>query len=76
MGADYYLDQDPFRDLYSNPVTTEARAGFNAIDSRMSAHGTQRCSLCDGAIYPGIRYLINAIGARAYHECVQEPINN
>lgn len=73
MGADYYLDNDPYRNHYSNPVTAEARAGFNAIDSRISAHKTLVCSLCSGAIFPGIRYLINAVGAKAHAECAHKP---
>lgn len=62
---------DHYEHLYSHPVSAEARAGFNAIDSRISASTIQDCQLCGGAIYPGIRYLINGIGAKAHAECAR-----
>lgn len=71
MGAEYYLDQDPFKDHYSNPVTAEARAGFNAIASLISAGPIHRCLLCGGAIFAGIRYLINEVGDKAHCECAR-----
>lgn len=62
---------DPFEHLYSNPVSAEVRAGFNPIDSRISAAGCHTCTLCGGPIYPGVRYLINATGAKAHAECAR-----